>query len=74
VIKNVNLTARSNEMIALVGAERFRQNHFDQSITVVFMIEPDSGEIFIDGHNILSVTLRSLRDAISLVTQDIFLF
>lgn len=72
VIKNVNLTARSNEMIALVGASGSGKTTLINLLLRFY--EPDSGEIFIDGHNTLSVTLRSLRDAISLVTQDIFLF
>jgi subfamily B ATP-binding cassette protein MsbA len=72
VIKNVNLTARSNEMIALVGASGSGKTTLINLLLRFY--EPDSGEILIDGHNILSVTLRSLRDAISLVTQDIFLF
>ena len=33
-----------------------------------------SGTITIDGHDLRTVTLRSLRDAIGLVSQDVFLF
>jgi len=36
--------------------------------------EPESGEIFIDGRDIRSLTLKSLREQIGLVTQDVFLF
>ncbi len=34
----------------------------------------NSGTITIDGHDLQTVTLRSLRDAIGLVSQDVFLF
>ena len=33
-----------------------------------------SGDIFIDGQNIRQVTLKSLREAIGIVQQDVFLF
>jgi subfamily B ATP-binding cassette protein MsbA len=72
VIKNVNLFARSNEMIALVGASGSGKTTLINLLLRFY--EPDSGEILIDRHNILSITLRSLRQAISLVTQDVFLF
>ena len=35
---------------------------------------PGSGDIFIDGRDIRSITLKSLREQIGLVTQDVFLF
>jgi ABC-type multidrug transport system fused ATPase/permease subunit len=36
--------------------------------------EPARGAIFIDGRDIRSITLKSLREHIGLVTQDVFLF
>ena len=36
--------------------------------------DPDEGEILIDGINIKDVTLSSLRNNLSLVLQDVFLF
>ena len=36
--------------------------------------EPRCGGILIDGKDIRTFTLKSLRDHIALVTQDIFLF
>lgn len=72
VIKNINITARSNEMIALVGASGSGKTTLMNLLLRFY--EPESGEILVDGHNILDVTLRSLRNTISLVTQDVFLF
>ncbi len=34
----------------------------------------ESGNIFIDGNEIQNISIKSLRDSISLVTQDVFLF
>jgi subfamily B ATP-binding cassette protein MsbA len=72
VITNINITARSNELIALVGSSGSGKTTLMNLLMRFY--EPDSGAILVDEHNTLDVTLRSLRDAISLVTQDVFLF
>ncbi len=36
--------------------------------------DPVSGRIMIDGHDIKTLTLSSLREKISIVLQDVFLF
>lgn len=72
VIRNVNFTARSNEMIALVGASGSGKTTLMNLLLRFY--EPHSGEIQVDGRDIRRITLNSLRAAISLVTQDVFLF
>ncbi|MCP4152532.1 MAG: ABC transporter ATP-binding protein [bacterium] len=72
VINTVNFTAESNEMIALVGASGSGKSTLISLLLRFY--EPESGKILIDGNDILSIKLRSLRDSISLVTQDVFLF
>ncbi|HLP59607.1 MAG TPA: ABC transporter ATP-binding protein [Candidatus Deferrimicrobium sp.] len=72
VLKHVNFTARSNQMVALVGASGSGKTTLMNLLLRFY--EPDSGEIRVDGHNILHLTLASLRNSISLVTQDVFLF
>jgi subfamily B ATP-binding cassette protein MsbA len=72
VIRNVHFTAKPNYMIALVGASGSGKSTLMNLLLRFY--EPDSGEILIDGKNILQVTQRSLREAISLVTQDVFIF
>lgn len=72
VLKHVEFTARSNQMVALVGASGSGKTTLMNLLLRFY--EPDSGVIRIDGHNILNVTLTSLRNSISLVTQDVFLF
>jgi subfamily B ATP-binding cassette protein MsbA len=36
--------------------------------------DPDAGIITVNGHDLLDVTLQSLRDAIAIVSQDVMLF
>lgn len=72
VIRDVSFTAPSNRMIALVGGSGSGKSTLMNLLLRFY--EPNSGEILIDGQNILSVTQKSLRDAISLVTQDVFIF
>jgi subfamily B ATP-binding cassette protein MsbA len=72
VIKNVSFTAEPSQMIALVGASGSGKSTLMNLLLRFY--EPGAGEIQIDGHNILEVTQKSLRDAISLVTQDVFIF
>ena len=72
VLKNVSFSAKPGEMIALVGPTGVGKT------TVASLIErfydPISGRILIDGHDIKNVSLKSLREQISIVLQDVFLF
>ena len=72
VIKNFNLSVRKNETIALVG------NSGGGKSTVVSLIprfyDVSSGEILFDGVNIKDFELNSLRNNISFVFQDNFMF
>lgn len=72
VLKNINLSVKKGETIALVG------NSGGGKSTIVSLIprfyDIKSGEIKIDGINIKDYTLKSLREQISVVFQDNFLF
>ncbi len=72
VLKNVSFMARPNEMVALVGASGSGKTTVMNLLLRFY--EPSSGAIFIDGRDIRSITLKSLREQIGLVTQDVFLF
>lgn len=71
-LKNVNLTIRRGEHIALVGESGSGKS------TLVNLLErfydPTEGEILIDDTPISQIALRDLRHNIALVTQDVFLF
>lgn len=72
VLKNISFLAAPNEMVALVGASGSGKTTI-MNILLRFY-ESESGEIFIDGRDIRSITMKSLREQIGLVTQDVFLF
>lgn len=72
VLKNINLTIKQGETVALVG------NSGGGKSTVISLIprfyDVSSGTIEIDGENIKNINLSSLRDKIAVVFQDNFLF
>lgn len=72
VLKNLSLTVPKNQTIALVG------NSGGGKSTVVNLIprfyDVKSGSVEIDGVNLRKFDLKSLRDKISFVFQDNFLF
>ncbi|MGN1450692.1 MAG: ABC transporter ATP-binding protein [Eubacteriales bacterium] len=72
VLKDLSFVVRPGEMFALVGPTGVGKT------TVVSLLErfydPTEGEVLIDGRDIRTVTQASLRNCISLVSQDVFLF
>ena len=72
VLKNVSFKVDSGKMIAFVGATGVGKS------TIVSLIErfydPIDGKILLDGNDISDLTLKNLRDNISIVLQDVFLF
>lgn len=72
ILKDVNLSVPVGKKVALVG------NSGGGKSTVCSLIprlyELDSGSITVDGTDITEFTLSSLRDKISMVFQDNFLF
>ena len=72
VLNDVSFTVKPGEMVALVGATGVGKT------TVVSLVErfydPNAGQILLDGTDIRTVTLASLRANLSMVLQDVFLF
>jgi ABC-type multidrug transport system fused ATPase/permease subunit len=72
VLRDVSFNAKPGEMLAIVGPTGVGKT------TVLSLLErfydPIKGAVRLDGHNIASLTLKSLRDQISMVLQDTFLF
>lgn len=71
-ISNVSFSVTPGERIAIVGRSGAGKSTIINLI--MGMYHPSHGSILIDGTDISTVTLQSLRDAVSYVAQDTFLF
>ncbi|HEX3384280.1 MAG TPA: ABC transporter ATP-binding protein [Mucilaginibacter sp.] len=72
VLNNLSLTVPKGKTVALVGPSGGGKSTLMDLIPR--FIEPQSGEICIDGHNIQSVTMQSLRSLMGIVNQETILF
>ena len=72
VVKNLNMKIPSGKTVALVGASGGGKTTIVNLIPRFF--EVTGGEILIDGVNINKYTQKSLRENISLVSQEVILF
>lgn len=72
VLNDLNLRIEAGERVALVGPSGGGKTTLCNLIPRFYDVT--SGEIRIDGQNIREVTLKSLRDAIGIVQQDVYLF
>ena len=71
-LEDVCLTAEKGKVTALVGPSGAGKSTVINLIPRFF--EAQKGQVSIDGQDVRDVTLASLRDAMSLVTQDVILF
>jgi ATP-binding cassette, subfamily B, bacterial MsbA len=72
ILTDIRLCVEFGETIALVG-----KNGCGKSTLVSLLprfFDPDHGTVLVDGHDIRSANLRSLRHQVSIVTQDAILF
>lgn len=72
VLKGINLTIPRGHTIALVGPSGGGKTTFCNLIPRFY--EVNEGSITIDGRDIRSITLESLRRSIGVVQQDVYLF
>lgn len=72
VLRGVSFEAQKGETIAIVGATGAGKSTIINLLNRFYDIE--SGEIKIDGRLLEDYSLKSLRDNIGTVTQDVFLF
>ena len=72
IINDISLEIKSGETIALVGATGAWKSTIINLISRFY--EFDSGDITIDGISIRKYDLKSLRNKVSVVLQDVFLF
>ena len=72
VLRDVNLSIRPGENLALVGPSGGGKTSLCNLIPRFYDVT--SGEILVDGQDVRKVTLKSLREAIGVVQQDVYLF
>ena len=72
VLRHVNLTIHTGESLALVGPSGGGKTTLCNLIPRFYDVT--GGSILIDGQDVRSVTLHSLRSAIGVVQQDVYLF
>lgn len=72
VLKNINLTVRAGETVAIVGPSGAGKTTLCSLLPRFYELE--EGSILIDGYDTRELTLESLRSQIGIVQQDVFLF
>jgi len=71
-LKNINLKVKKGEILAIVGDSGAGKSTLVGLLTRFY--DPTSGSIKIDNIDIREITLKSLRNAIGIVTQETILF
>lgn len=71
-IRDISLTVPAGNTLALVGATGSGKSTLIKLLLRFY--DPSNGEIRIDGQPIRDLSLKSLRGAIGLVSQDVYLF
>ena len=72
VLRNISFTVKKGEHIALVGSSGSGKSTIVKLLSNLYSIA--SGKVMIDGQDITAINLKSLRKAIGIVPQDVFLF
>lgn len=72
VLSGINLKVKPGETVAIVGPSGAGKTTLCNLIPRFYEI--DSGSIKVDGHDIREITIKSLRQNIGIVQQDVFLF
>jgi ABC-type multidrug transport system fused ATPase/permease subunit len=72
VLDGVNIDAQPGEVIALVGPTGSGKSSLVNLMPRFYDVT--GGRVLIDDHDVRDVTIKSLRDSIGIVQQDVFLF
>ncbi|MBP9768723.1 MAG: lipid A export permease/ATP-binding protein MsbA [Burkholderiales bacterium] len=72
VLAQINLEIKSGETVALVGSSGSGKTTLANLIPRFY--SPEQGEIRLDGESLHEISLKSLRDQIALVSQEVVLF
>ena len=74
VLHNVDLHIEKGRKLALVGPSGGGKTTLCHLLPNFYQLAPDGGSITIDGKDLRSLTLESVRKNIGIVQQDVFLF
>ncbi len=69
---DIDLTVPPGQTVALVGATGAGKSTFVKLVSRLY--DPTGGRVLVDGHDLRSVTERSLRSQLGTVPQEAFLF
>ena len=72
ILKNVNLSVRKGEIVAIVGPSGGGKTTLVDLIPRFY--DPLSGQILLDGIDLRQIEINSLREKIGIVTQETILF
>jgi ATP-binding cassette subfamily B protein len=72
VVKNISLDIKVGDYVALVGSSGVGKTTLCSLIPRFY--EVSEGQILLDGRDIRDICLRSLRQSIGIVQQDVYLF
>lgn len=71
-LADINFAVKPGQLVALVGPSGAGKTSITYLIPRFY--EATSGSVLIDGHDVRSITMESLRSQIGLVTQETYLF
>jgi ATP-binding cassette subfamily B protein len=71
-LKNINITIKPGEKIALVGESGSGKTTLAKLLMNFYQCE--KGEVLINGYNIKDINIEALREKIAYISQGIFLF
>jgi subfamily B ATP-binding cassette protein MsbA len=72
ILRGIRLEVRAGEVAAIVGASGAGKTTLVNLLPRFYT--PTGGRVLIDGHDLRALSLRSLREQISIVTQETILF
>lgn len=72
ILDNITLKINSGEIVALVGPSGAGKSTLVNLLPRFY--DPDSGAIYIDGNELRSIEISSLRKILGIVTQEVILF
>ncbi|HEY5792816.1 MAG TPA: ABC transporter ATP-binding protein [Chthoniobacterales bacterium] len=72
ILQDINLTIPAGQKVAVVGGTGEGKSTLLSLVPRFY--DPDGGTIYLDGHDLRTLTKKSLREQISIVLQDTLLF